>query len=190
MGVFSIKAGPENHQTKNQMELAELLNDKGKKPKEKTEILSNWILGGAISMNSLIDFADKAKDPVKATCIEALEFATKQNPDAANLEAFEFVSQNLASKAPRIKWESAKVVGNTARLFLNKLDVAVKNLLINSEHEGTVVRWSAAFALGEILKLKTNLNTELLPAIEAICLREEKESIRKIYLAAIKKASK
>ena len=172
------------------MEIAKLLNDKGKKPKEKTELLSNWILEGLINLDQLIDFAGKAKDPVKATCIEALEFATKQNPAAASLESFEFVSQNLASKAPRIKWESAKVVGNTAQLFLNNLDVAIKNLLENSEHEGTVVRWSAAFALGEILKLKTNYNAELLPALEAICLREEKQSIKKIYLAAIKKASK
>jgi len=172
------------------MEIAKLLNDKGKKPKEKTELLSNWILEGLTNLDQLIDFAGKAKDPAKATCIEALEFATKQNPAAASLESFEFVSQNLVSKAPRIKWESAKVVGNTAQLFLNNLDVAIKNLLENSEHEGTVVRWSAAYALGEILKLKTNYNAELLPALEAICLREEKQSIKKIYLAAIKKASK
>jgi hypothetical protein len=96
----------------------------------------------------------------------------------------------LTAKAPRIKWESAKVIGNTANLFITKLDTPIKNLLVNTEHEGTVVRWSAAFALGEILKLKTKHNKQLLPAIEAICKREEKNSIKKIYLDAMKKIAK
>ena len=61
-----------------------------------------------------------------------------------------------------------------------------RDLLENTEHEGTVVRWSCAYALGEILKLKTKNNTELLPAIKAISEREEKNSIKKIYLAAMK----
>jgi len=49
------------------------------------------------------------------------------------------------------------------------------------------VRWSAAFALGEIVKLKTRYNKTLVPAIEAICNSEEKNSIKKIYLDAVKK---
>jgi HEAT repeat protein len=92
----------------------------------------------------------------------------------------------LTEKAPRIKWESAKVVGNIAHLYPDKLDEAIKNLLINSEHTGTVVRWSAAFALGQIIKLRTSRNRNLIPAIESICKREEKNSIKKIYIAALK----
>ncbi|GDX53125.1 hypothetical protein LBMAG27_21720 [Bacteroidota bacterium] len=100
-----------------------------------------------------------------------------------------FVSKALAEKAPRIKWESAKVIGNIAHQFPAKLEGAIKNLLVNTEHEGTVVRWSAAFGLGEILKLKTRYNKNLLPAIDSIIQREEKNSIRKIYLEAIKKSA-
>jgi hypothetical protein len=50
------------------------------------------------------------------------------------------------------------------------------------------VRWSAALALGEIIKMKTAINQELIPAIESICEQEEKNSIKKIYIAALKKA--
>jgi HEAT repeat protein len=103
---------------------------------------------------------------------------------------FQFVTQALIAKAPRVKWESARVIGNTAHLFPDKLDEAIKNLLVNSKHEGTVVRWSAAFALGEILKLKTKHNASLLSAIEAICNSDEKSSIKKIYLDAMKKTAK
>ncbi|WP_300662936.1 HEAT repeat domain-containing protein [Fluviicola sp.] len=170
------------------MELAALLNDKATKSKEKTELLSKLVLESKVSADDLLEFAGTAKDPVKATCIEALEYATKQKPELMNEKNFRFVTAALTEKAPRIKWESAKVIGNTAHLFPAHVDQAINNLLDNSEHDGTVVRWSAAFALGEILKLKTKHNKDLLPALEAICNREEKNSIKKIYLDAIKKS--
>lgn len=172
------------------MNIEELVKDKAIKPKEKTETISKWLLDGSINIRKLIEFASKGKDPIKATCIEAIEFATKQKPVIADENVLTFVTETLTEKAPRVKWESAKVIGNIAHLFPSKLDKSISNLLVNSEHAGTVVRWSAAFALGEILKLKTKHNKELVPAVEAICEREEKNSIRKIYLAAIKAIKK
>ncbi|MBB6329114.1 HEAT repeat protein [Chryseobacterium sediminis] len=172
------------------MTIEELIKDKTVKSKEKVDIISKWIIDTSLPADELIAFAEKSKDPIKATCIEAIEYATKQNPDLADDTVFSFVTQTLTEKAPRIKWESAKVIGNTAHLFTENLDQAIDNLLGNTEHEGTVVRWSAAFALGEILKLKTKHNTTLLPAIESISEKEEKNSIKKIYLDAIKKTKK
>ena len=164
-----------------------LLSDKTIQPKEKTEKLSLLIKTGEISVAQLIEYASISKDPIKATCIEALEFATQKDPSLLGKSGFEFVIDQLSAKAPRIKWESAKVIGNTAKQHNKSLDKAIVNLLINSEHEGTVVRWAAAFALGEIIKLKTAHNKVLVPACEAIVAREEKNSIKKIYLAAFKK---
>ncbi|HCN51348.1 MAG TPA: hypothetical protein DIT10_20050 [Chryseobacterium sp.] len=172
------------------MTIEELFKDKTTKAKEKTEIISQWILDTSLPIDELIAFAEKSKDPVKGTCVEAMEYATKQKPELADETVFTFVTQTLIEKAPRIKWESAKVIGNTAHLFPEKLEDAITHLMTNTEHEGTVVRWSAAFALGEILKLKTPHNTTLLPALESISEKEEKNSIRKIYLDAIKKTKK
>jgi hypothetical protein len=170
------------------MEHETIINSKEIKPVEKTEAISNYLLENKISVNELINYARELKDPLKATCIEAIELATKKNPAVSTPECLRFVSNSLTSSAPRVKWESARVIGNIAHLFPENLDTAVSNLLVNTEHSGTVVRWSAAFALGEIIKLKLSLNKELIKAAEAICLREEKNSIRKIYLAATKKA--
>lgn len=172
------------------MTIEALLSDKAVKPKAKTETLSAWLLDHTLSEDDLITFAETAKDPAKATCIEALEFSSKQNPSMVTKKGFQFVTQTLTAKAARVKWESAKVIGNTAHLFADDLDQAIINLLDNSEHEGTVVRWSAAYALGEILKINTKHNKTLMPAIETICDREEKNSIKKIYMAAIKKTNK
>lgn len=171
------------------MDFANILSDKSTNNKEKVQQLSDWLLANPGKLKTLLVFAEASKDPAKATCIESIEFATKQNPGIADVSCLAFVTQTLTAKAPRVKWESAKVIGNIAHRFPGKLNEAVKNLLDNSEHEGTVVRWSAAFALGEIIKMKSPLNKTLIPAAEAICKREEKNSIRKMYLAALKNVS-
>ncbi|MES2837089.1 MAG: hypothetical protein V4667_06180 [Bacteroidota bacterium] len=169
------------------MNFTEILSDKSLKPKQITEKLCDYLVNNPEQLNELIAFAEKSTDSAKATCIEAIEFATKKNTSIANQKMFDFVVNSLREKAPRVKWESAKVIANTVFVFSKNLDDSISNLLINTEHTGTVVRWSAASALGEIVKLKTKHNKELIPAIEAICKREEKKSIVKIYATALKK---
>ncbi len=172
------------------MTIDQLLNDKTKKTKEKVQEISNWILEGSIQLDELIVFAEKSKDSEKASCIEAMEFSTRQNPKIADEALLSFMTKALDEKAPRIKWESAKVIANIAASFPTKLDKVIDRLLANSEHSGTVVRWATAFALGEILKLKTEHNKELLPAVEKICHNEENNGVKKQYLEAIKKINK
>lgn len=172
------------------MKLEEIFSDKSLKQKGKVEKLGKLLMDSKSGPDELIAFAEKSEDTEKATCIEALEFATRQKPEIADEKCLKYVSKQLTSEAPRVKWESAKVIGNIGHLFPTKLNTAIGNLLTNSEHSGTVVRWAAAFALGEILKLKTKHNKDLLPALEAICKREQDNAIKKKYLDAIKKTMK
>lgn len=171
------------------MNLTALFKDKAIKPKEKTTLIAEALLNKSLSVGELLLSANAFKDSDKASCIEAMEFASKQQADLIGLDGLNFAINSLSAKAPRIKWESAKVIGNVAQLFPNHLDKAIENLLINSEHPGTVVRWSAAFALGEIIKLNLKKYTDLIPTVQAIIEREEKNSIKKIYLLALKKAA-
>jgi hypothetical protein len=169
------------------MTLDGLLKDKTKKIKEKTETISKWLLEGSLETDELIVYAEKSKDSEKATCIEAIEYATKINPKIADENVFYYVTLSLTEMTPRLKWESAKVIGNIAHLFPTKLDTAIKNLLVNSEYDGTVVRWATAFSLGEILKLKTAHNCYLLPRMEELCIQEQENGVKKKYIDAIKK---
>ncbi|HYG49905.1 MAG TPA: hypothetical protein VD905_03335 [Flavobacteriales bacterium] len=169
------------------MKIEELLNNKALKSKEKTKTLGEWLVSKKIKVDDLIAFAKTAKDSPKATCIEALELATRKNPKLANAAVVDFVTMALADESQRVKWESAKVIGNIAPLFAGKMNKAITCLLDNSEHEGTVVRWSAAFALGEIVKTNHASSKKLIPAIENIAEHEEKNSIKKIYRDALKK---
>lgn len=161
------------------MTIAELFADKTKKAKEKVITISKWLLEGSLPIDELIVFAENAKDPEKGTCIEAIEFATKQNASIADENALMFVTKTLTEAAPRVKWESAKVIANIAKQFPTKLAQPINNLLINAKDNGTVVRWAAALALGEILKLKTKHNKELLPTLETLCENEQDNAIKK-----------
>lgn len=167
--------------------IAELLKDKGLKPKVKTEMISRWLLDGSLTTQQIMNFAAGAKDAGKATCIEAIELAVQSNSSLVDNQLFLFITDSLTATAPRVKWESAKVIARVAALHQSCLEQAVAHLLTNADHEGTVVRWSAATALSAILLLKTGHNAMLLPAVEALRDREEKDSIRKIYTAALKK---
>lgn len=167
-----------------------LFQDKTLKQKAKVEMLSSMLINKNLSIDDLVDFAKKSDDNLKATCIETIEYTTKKNQGIANEKCLKFVIQTLADDAPRVKWESARVIGNIAPVLPSKLKPAIKALLINSENKGTVVRWATAYALGEIIKLNTAMNKDLLPAIEAICKREVDNGVKKKYLDALKKLKK
>ena len=171
------------------MDIYAVLADKQLKIKSKVEAISTMLLAETVSVHDVISIAKASRESDKGTCIEAIEFATKAKPELGSLQCLKFASDTLVDKAPRVKWESARVIGNIAHLYPGKLDKAIANLLTNSEAAGTVVRWSAAYALGEIVKLRTKHNRDLVPAIEAIVRREKDNAIRKIYQAALEEAA-
>ncbi len=69
-------------------QVATLLADKTLKNKVKTKKLSQWLLEHRIAVADLVNVAAASKDAAKATCIEALEFATQQQPAVADLACF------------------------------------------------------------------------------------------------------
>ncbi|AKK71355.1 hypothetical protein HX13_05805 [Chryseobacterium sp. P1-3] len=172
------------------MTIEEVFQDKTIKAKGKVSIIGDWLINKELPVDELIVYAEKQKAIDKATCIEALEYATKKNPEIADENTFLYVTQSLKNDEPRIKWESAKVIGNVAKLFPDELTKAIKNLLPNAESTGTVVRWATAYALAEILKLKTDNNKTLLSKIEKLSEKEEDNGVKKKYLDALKKVNK
>jgi hypothetical protein len=172
------------------MDLGQLLKDKTLKAKAKVTQMGDWLLTGNLPPDELLAFAEKQIATNKATCIEAIEYATKKQPELADEALLDFVIKALTDKEPRVKWESAKVIANIVKLFPNNLAKATSNLLLNAKHEGTVVRWAAAGALGEIVKLQTDQNKKLVPKIETLSEEEEDNGVKKKYLDALKKVKK
>jgi HEAT repeat protein len=176
--------------TAKETKLISIIQNKSAKAKEKTFELNRLLIERSVSIDELVETAKTQKDVIKAALIEALEYTSKTNPETINEKAFDFVIQSLNDEAPRVKWEAAKVIANTAHLFPKKLKKAITNLLPNTEHVGNVVRWSAAMALSEIISLNTPLNKELIPTVDTIILREEDNAVKKIYQRALKKSKK
>nr|MBK9649744.1 hypothetical protein [Bacteroidota bacterium] len=96
------------------MDIQSILNNKELKAKPKVEAISKMLLDKKITIGELIKVAKVSKDKEKGTCIEAIEFATKTKPDIATPVCFDFVTETLTDEAPRVKWESAKVIVNIA----------------------------------------------------------------------------
>ena len=172
------------------MDFAACLAVRSLTAKQKSESVSQWLLANPDQVDRLVAFAKDASDKDKATCLQAFEYASRVKAEVGTRKCFEFAAAALADEAPRVKWEAAKVVGNIARLHEQRLVKALDNLLDNASHPGTVVRWSAAFALGEIIKLGTSHNARLIPAANALCVKERDNAIRSHYLKALKKAAR
>ena len=172
------------------MTIEQVFQDKTIKAKGKVSIIGEWLINKNLPIDELIAYAEKQKATDKATCIEAVEYATKKEPTIADENLLAYMTKALTDNEPRVKWESAKVIGNIAKLFPTQLDKCITNLLLNAENAGTVVRWATAYALAEILKLKTEYNEKLLPKIGILCDKEEDNGVKKKYLDALKKIKK
>lgn len=172
------------------MTLDELFNDKTIKSKAKVAKIGDWLLNGELPLDELLAFAENQSGINKATCIEALDYVTKKKTSIADESLLDFVTNTLMEEEPRIKWESAKIIGNIAHLFPNLLGKSIANLLANADHNGSVIRWATAYALAEILKLKTEHNKKLLPQIEQLSEKEEDNGVKRKYVEALKKVKK
>lgn len=169
------------------MNIEELFQDKTIKAKAKVSTLGDWLLSNDLPVDELLAYTDKTKATNKATCIEAIEYATKKQANIADESVFLYMINALKDEEPRVKWESARVIGNVAKQFPDYLAKAIINLLANAEHSGTVVRWATAYALAEILKLKTDNNINLLTQIKVLAEKEEDNGVKKKYLDGLKK---
>ena len=95
-------------------DLCDVLADKQIKSKSKVETLSQMLLDERLILIDIINVAKESKASDKGTCIEAIEFTTKTKPELASLECLKFVTDSLLDEAPRVNWESAKVIANIA----------------------------------------------------------------------------
>ncbi|MCL1663304.1 HEAT repeat domain-containing protein [Elizabethkingia ursingii] len=172
------------------MSLEEIFQDKSIKAKVKVSQIGEWLISQELPVDELLAFTDLQSGTNKATCIEAIEYATKKSVLMTDDALLSYVTKALGEEEARIKWESAKVIGNISKQHADKLAPAIAGLLKNAEDKGTVVRWATAYALAEILKLKMDYNKTLLPKIEILCEKEEDNGVKKKYIDAIKKVKK
>jgi len=167
------------------MKILEEIRKSDKKPKELNLYIAKLILEKKPSTKDFTDAISMGSDAERGTCIEALEFATQTHPEIAKSYLSQVINC-LNDKAPRVKWEASKVIANIAKVLPKETENAVENLLKNTTDKGTVVRWSTAFALGEIAKNNIKLRPLLISKINGILKKEQNNGVKNVYLKALK----
>jgi hypothetical protein len=146
------------------------------------------LVTGKAAVNAWLEFYATATATERGRCLEALEFVTRTAPKLAEPCETVLLAAS-ADKNPTLQREASRVVANTAAVFPEWATSAVPLLLKNTEHEGTVVRWSAALALTEIAKANPATRKKLLPVITKLAETGE-GGVRSIYLRALKALAK
>ncbi len=166
----------------------EILLSKTIKPKEKIELLANLFLTERKLSRELIDLMAVAGDSERGNCMSALTLISKTEPKFFT-GSIDFIQQQLSAKAPRVCWEAAETIGNLAPHFPSDCAQAIPALQKMLQGEGTVLRWSAAYALTELAKANATARVELLPFFEQALLSEENNAIKKMFQKALKSAA-
>lgn len=155
------------------------------KPKEKITLLAKGIKKDKKFIDEIVSYFEYASAGDQGHLIESLEYASKDNPELV-APHLDFVIKHLEDKAPRVKWECARIIANLALKFSDKTEKAIPVLLKNTKEKGTVVRWSVAFALGEITKNNPKAAKILLPKINELVRKESNNGVKNVYLKALK----
>lgn len=156
------------------------------KPKEKTAALVELVSADAKQLEKLVAYSKTAKDSEKGTCFSVLTEISKAQPKSLR-DYIDYLIEHLDYKAPRVKWEASETIAALAKDFPAEAAKAVPRLLVNTKDEGTVVRWSAAFALTAIAEHVTSKRKDLLTVFEQSIKTEEQNGVKKIYLKSLKK---
>lgn len=165
--------------------LDEIRNSK-KNSKQLQFEISQAILKDHKLISQVKDGLSEGSKIEKGVLMEALEYASKEDPSIAEniidtvIEYLDYID------SPRVKWEGARVIANISQRYPEKTAKAIDKLILNTTDKGTVVRWSAAFALGEITKYNLKARATLVPKIEAILKKEQNNGVKNVYLKALK----
>lgn len=171
------------------MNILEEIKNSNKKPKQLLVDLSNQVKKDKKLVKSVIVGLTSGNKVEKGICAEVLEHVSLDKPEFV-IDTLDTAVEYLDFDAPRVKWEVARLVGNLAKKYPEKVTVAIPKLMVNAKDKGTVVRWSVAFALSEIAKHNKKEQKKLVAEIKKIEDKEENNGVKNVYLKALKQIEK
>ncbi len=167
------------------MSLLNLIRSSDQQPKSLAESISLALLQDPHLLDELAVSLEEGDKVEKGILMEAVEFATKTTPSLVNSQ-IDLIARYLDDPAPKVKWEAARIMANVASIFPIKITGAIPQLLLNTKDPGTVVRWSAAYALCEIAKHNLKVRPELMNHFNHIIKTERNSGVRNVYIRAVK----
>jgi len=162
------------------------------KPKEKQVRLVKAVCEKKVSAKEFIDYFVSAVDVDKGNCADAMKHISASNPEIL-VPYIDTLLEYVNYKLPRVKWGVPEAIGNMAKKYPEKVAKAVPYLLKNTtddEINTTVIKWCAAFALGEIVKYNPNTRKQLIPIFEKLIKSEKNNGVKNVYAKALKAIEK
>lgn len=127
------------------------------------------------------------KDVQVGTFLEAVEMLTGEKRVKLGKEYLSFAKRFILSENNSCKREASRIVGNMAADYPEMLDDAVPALLVNARSDGTVVRWSSAYALSRIVLLDRFSCSDLVRTVKDIYETETESGVKNQYAKALKR---
>ncbi len=165
-------------------EIAEILGSKIT-AKKRAKSLADALSRGRLNPSAFVMTIPKLADAELAIVVEALEAVTRKEPELVDEKLFNLLIKCVAHAAPRVRWEAARTIGNSAGQHSSRLGTAVDALLVNTSDVGTVVRWATAQALASILRSGYS-GKNLRARIGELVAREEDDGVRGVYEKALR----
>jgi hypothetical protein len=155
-----------------------------KKPKLKVQKIAGAVLNREIPAKEFIGFFLEADDKDKGTCADVMKHVSAENPGLLSKHIAELIKY-INYPQPRVMWGVPEAIGNMAAQFPAEAASAIPNLLKNTAHESTVVRWCAAYALCKIAKSDVRQLKKLKPVFDKILKKEKNNGVRNVYLKSL-----
>ena len=170
------------------MKLSDVMQDATTKPVEKRRLLVAQLQAGTSSAQAL--FAEASQLGVKAQTLvlAALEEMTRLAPEHCDKGFIALALPYLSHKAPGLRREAARIIGNLAQHAPDDVEPCLPALLQLASSEGTVLRWAAAYALGRIVALPAYAHTPLYDTVRTLAQTENNSGVQKQYAAGLKRA--
>jgi xylose isomerase len=162
------------------------LSDKNLKSIEKRKLIVSALLSEDLTIASLPPLNDKQTGIV----LEAMEEISQKEVAIIDESWLKFADNNVNSENNTLKREAARVTGNIAHKFPDKLENIIPKLLQNSENESTVIRWSSGYSLGRIVQIPKFANSDLFEMLSIIAENEQESGVKNQYLKGLKQAVK
>ncbi|MCL1972660.1 MAG: hypothetical protein FWG57_06705 [Endomicrobia bacterium] len=172
------------------MNIISLLDNKLIKSVEKREKIAESIRKKLITIKEIKKLEDVLDHKKMALVFEAMEAVSSEKPEISNKDWLKFTKGFVESKSNSIKREASRIVGNIAHLFPSELDAIIQSLMKNTKDEGTVIRWSSAYALARIIQIPKYANSKLFDVLTDLCGKEKENGVKNQLLNGLKKAKK
>ena len=133
-------------------------------------------------------FFETARDADKGACADAMKLISAARPELL-APYMDFLIGHVNYRLPRVKWGVPEAIGNLAKDYPASAARAIPNLLKNTSDDPlntTVIRWCAAFALGEIAKYDPDARANLIPVFESKIRSEQNRGVRNVYIKSLK----